>query len=176
MAEARWLLLALTLGLAFAANAGDEPAERGAELLKPFKQSMKGALMEGLAEGPAAAIDACRLRAPAIAAELSTGGVQMGRSSHRLRNPANAGPAWVEATLARYVDDPATREPVLVELKNDRFGYIEPIVTQPMCLACHGAELAPAVETAIDELYPDDQATGFEAGDLRGIFWVEFAD
>lgn len=173
MAKRLWLLLAL--GVTLAANAGgDDRAERGAELLKPFKQSMKGALMEGLAEGPAAAIDACRVRAPEIAAELSTDGVRMGRSSHRLRNPANAGPEWVEATLARYVDDPAARKPVLVELDDDRVGYIEPIVTQPMCLACHGAELAPPVATAIDELYPGDRATGFEAGDLRGIFWVEF--
>ena len=24
------------------------------------------------------------------------------------------------------------------------------------------------------ELYPEDMATGFEAGDLRGVFWLEF--
>lgn len=168
-------LLALILGVALVANAADDPTQRGAELLKPFKQGMKTALMEGLADGPAAAIDACRIRAPEITAELSTDDVRMGRSSHRLRNPANAGPEWIEVTLERYVDDPAAREPVLVELDGDRLGYIEPIVTQPMCLTCHGTELTAPVATAIEALYPDDQATGFEAGDLRGVFWVEFA-
>ena len=32
----------------------------------------------------------------------------------------------------------------------------------------------PDVASRISELYPEDRATGFEAGDLRGIFWVEF--
>ena len=166
------VLLVLPLLFSAAAWAGD--AERGAELLLPFKQSMKAALIEGLADGPAAAIDACRVKAPEIAASLSKGGVRMGRSSHRLRNPANAGPDWIAETLERYLDDPADREPVVIEIGDDRLGYIEPIATQPMCLTCHGTSLAEPVQASIDELYPEDQAAGFETGDLRGVFWVEF--
>ena len=30
------------------------------------------------------------------------------------------------------------------------------------------------VKVALDEQYPDDQATGFNVGELRGWFWVEF--
>ena len=57
---------------------------------------------------------------------------------------------------------------------HQRVGYVEPIVTQPMCIACHGETLSPAVADAIGRLYPEDRATGFAAGDLRGVFWVEF--
>ncbi len=174
MAERRLSLLFVPIVLSFGYAGHADEAERGAELLMPFKQSMKAALVEGMADGPAAAIDACRVKAPEIAANLSTDGVRMGRSSHRLRNPANAGPEWIEATLARYVEDSRAREPVPVELDDERLGYIEPIVMQPMCLTCHGDSLAAPVAEAINELYPEDQATGFEVGELRGIFWVEF--
>jgi hypothetical protein len=50
---------------------------------------------------------------------------------------------------------------------------VEPIVVQPMCVTCHGADVAPDLRAKIEELYPDDQATGYAAGDLRGIFWAE---
>ena len=31
----------------------------------------------------------------------------------------------------------------------------------------------PDIAASIDETYPDDQATGFAEGDLRGWMWVE---
>ena len=53
------------------------------------------------------------------------------------------------------------------------FRYMKPIMTagQP-CLACHGSELKLEVSAKIKELYPNDQATGFSAGDMRGAFTV----
>lgn len=169
-----WPLLAAASLLAAPVFAGSDIAAKGAELLLPFKQDMKAALVEGLAAGPAAAIDACRVEAPGIARKHSTDGVKIGRTSDRLRNPANAGPDWVTPTLERWLANPDGREPVVVELDGERVGYVEPIVTQPMCLACHGETLSPAVADTIERLYPEDRATGFAAGDLRGVFWVEF--
>ncbi len=55
-----------------------------------------------------------------------------------------------------------------------RVGYVEPITVQPLCLGCHGSTLAPGIADELNELYPDDRATGFAAGDFRGLFWVEF--
>ena len=49
---------------------------------------------------------------------------------------------------------------------------MEPIITAPMCLACHGSELSVEVKDALAAQYPADQASGYAAGDLRGIFWV----
>jgi len=150
-----------------------EPAP-GALLLAPFKRDLQQALRDGLAEGPVEAIAACRVRAPEIAAALSVDGVRVGRSSHRLRNPSNAAPEWVLPILEAYVADAAHRAPRTVDLAHGRSGYVEPILLQPMCLACHGKSLAPEVASRIEELYPADRATGFGVGDLRGVFWVEF--
>jgi mono/diheme cytochrome c family protein len=50
-----------------------------------------------------------------------------------------------------------------------------PITISAQCLACHGARdrLAPGVADALAKLYPKDNATGYDDGDLRGWFWVE---
>ena len=141
-----------------------DPMVRGAELLAPFKLELKNALVGGMQNGPATAIEVCSDKAPEIAASLSVDGVAMGRSSHKLRNPDNAPPAWLELS----------DKPVVVDLGNGRHGYAEPIFAQPLCLTCHGEELAPDIAVQIEALYPDDQATGFSEGDLRGVFWVEF--
>jgi hypothetical protein len=47
------------------------------------------------------------------------------------------------------------------------------IVTEPVCLACHGEAVAPDVRETILARYPGDGATGFAVGDLRGALWVE---
>ena len=38
---------------------------------------------------------------------------------------------------------------------------------------CHGTDIKPKVKEKLDELYPEDEATGFFLGDLRGAFVVE---
>ena len=121
--------------------------------------------------GPAAAIDVCRDAAPQLAAEVSKAhGVTIGRTSHKLRNPKNAAPAWASS----YVESKA-EENVLLAAKDGRLGALLPISIQQACLGCHGdaAKLAAPVKEALAAHYPDDQATGFSRGDLRGWFWVE---
>jgi Protein of unknown function (DUF3365) len=46
-----------------------------------------------------------------------------------------------------------------------------------LCLQCHGAperDIAPLTRTSIRKLYPDDKATDFKSGDLRGFCNVTF--
>jgi hypothetical protein len=149
---------------------------RGAQLLAPFKRQLQGALKAGLQQGMVEAIAACQLQAPAIAASLSVDGVRVGRSSHRLRNPNNVAPDWVAPILDTYVASAAGRTPRSVALSDNRTGYIEPILLQPLCTTCHGTEIATPVAAEIRARYPDDEAVGFEVGYLRGVFWVEYAD
>ena len=150
--------------------------ERGGQELAPLKTQLMGALTESLEEGPEAAIDACKLVAPAIAHELSTPGMELGRTSHKLRNPDNAPRTWVQPLLAAYVTTAENTTPTVVQLGNGGVGYVEPIFVQPQCLTCHGSALAPDIAARLDSLYPNDQARGFEVGDFRGLFWVEFSD
>jgi hypothetical protein len=153
------------------AGSADATKAHAAARLQPFKQQLMQALKQGMQEGAENAIDVCRLEAPAIAAATSGDGVQIGRSSHRLRNPNNAPTEWQQSAIDHYLAS-EDREPMLVDLGDGQRGYMEPIMTAPMCLACHGSELAPGVKSTLAQMYPDDQATDFAAGDLRGIFWV----
>lgn len=168
------LLVALLTLTVACADSEESTVPLGAELLEPFKMNMKNALVAGMEKGPVKAIDVCKIEAPAIAESLSVDGVVVGRASHRLRNPANAAPDWVAPILAAYLEEGNERAPELVTLDDNRLGYVEPIGMQPLCLTCHGETLAPDIAASIAEQYPQDQATGFEVGDLRGVFWVEY--
>lgn len=180
-------LLLGTLGVAAckgdagSAAADTSPASAGVEAraqaaLKPLKQGLMKALTEAMASGgPEAAIAVCRDEAPKIAAAASRDGVVVGRTSDRLRNPDNAPRAWAAPILAEYAAAPGDARPPhrVVALPDGRFGYVEPIAVAEVCTQCHGAQVAPAVRAKLAALYPEDRATGYAAGDLRGLFWVE---
>ena len=50
-----------------------------------------------------------------------------------------------------------------------------PMKEQP-CSVCHGTNIDPAISDAIAAAYPDDLATGFEPGELRGHAEALLAD
>jgi hypothetical protein len=179
--SARKFLLLLLIGLTVAtcAPAPPEPVsiadiERAQSTLLPFKAQLLEALTGALdAGGPIDAISVCRDEAPRIAGELGVDGIRMGRTSHRLRNPANAPEPWVEPLLAEYVADPALEEPKAVRLGDGTFGYVEPIQAASFCMSCHGPSVEPDLLAEIRALYPEDQATDFRVGEVRGLFWVQ---
>ena len=52
------------------------------------------------------------------------------------------------------------------------FSYMKANGTQPVCTACYGGGIAPEVAAALDALYPEDRAQGFEVGEIRGAFSI----
>ena len=63
----------------------------------------------------------------------------------------------------------------LVDAETMVTGYY-PITTNGMCLQCHGekgTDVAPTTLTVLEALYPEDQATGYAADELRGVWVVE---
>ena len=166
-------LLVLVFESGMALTEETEPA-RGAELLAPLKKDLKQALMAGMQKGPVHAISACKDQAPAITNALAVEGIRIGRTSHRLRNPGNTAPEWADIALKTYLSDDTDRAPRVVSLADNREGYVEPITIKPLCLACHGDNPAPDVAAQIQVMYPEDEATGFELDDLRGVYWVEY--
>lgn len=147
--------------------------DRAQQSLAPFKEELVDALMGTLGEAsPAEAIHVCREQAPEIAARLSVNGVRMGRTSHKTRNPANAPAGWVEPLLAAYLEEPTNTRPRAVYIDDSTVGYVEPIYVMSFCLSCHGPSIEPSLLEEIQSVYPQDQATGFKANDLRGLFWV----
>jgi len=159
--------------LGTAATAQQMSQDHSAKTLMPFKKELKQALLEGLSKGPVEAVSACQVHAPKIAEGVSQDGIRVGRTSDRLRNPENRSPEWVRPILEDYLAKPSERTPRSVPLTEGRTGYVEPIVMQSLCLTCHGDSLAEDVSTEIKRLYPEDEAVGFEMGELRGVFWLE---
>jgi hypothetical protein len=166
---------------ASALAAGYEPQlEESRAIAAEFMKTLKGELMQAMqAGGPVNAIGVCKLRAPAIAAELSAlKGWQVGRTSLKVRNPANAPDSWERAGLESFEqrkqagEDPAQLEYfAVVEQKGKPvFRYMKAIPTAGLCLTCHGTSIDPSVEAKLAELYPADQARGYRAGDIRGAF------
>jgi hypothetical protein len=152
------------------------------QLVGRLKLELQQALQAG---GPVAAIDVCRTRAPAIAAELSTeSGAQVGRTALRVRNPANAPDELERKVLLQFKDElaaaksaPTGPPEAVFELATPQgveHRYMRAIPLQPPCVMCHGKALAPDVAAAIERLYPDDAATGFEPGELRGAVTVRW--
>ncbi len=133
---------------------------------------LKSALLKAMAtSGATGAIAVCRDQAPQIAEQVSQlQNLRIGRTSFRLRNPANTPPVWAEESIAARSEEAV----YFVGERNELAGLL-PIRMLPLCLTCHGPaeSIAPEVRDAVARSYSEDQATGFNEGDLRGWFWVE---
>lgn len=69
-------------------------------------------------------------------------------------------------------------KPITVK-KGKRTHFYAPIVTNQMCMQCHGIEkdeIKPETLAKINELYPGDQARGYRPNQLRGIFSISWQD
>jgi hypothetical protein len=151
--------------------------------VKELGEGLKIELMAALkAGGPMAAIGVCQTIAPSLAEQAGAArGLEVGRTALRLRNPANAPDAWERGVLEDFAakiragTDPDKLEhaEVLTDATGAAtFRYMKaiPMRAEP-CLVCHGAP-EPALKAEITRLYPQDEATGFKPGDLRGAFTV----
>jgi hypothetical protein len=176
-----WTAVAsLAAPLAWAGSA--DPADRAAEgraIAAAFGAELRGALQEAMAAGgPLAAIRVCNEEAPRIAAAAAAqSGASVGRTSLKLRNPDNQPDDHEREVLERFAESLAARADGppperLDTLEDGRVRYMRAIFTEPPCLACHGETLAPPVADAIGALYPDDEARGYQAGELRGAFTI----
>ena len=165
-------------------HAGDYTAEIDASraTTKEFMQTLKQELQSGMQEGgPINAISVCNLSAPAIANTYSVSrGWDVGRTSLKVRNPANAPDAWERSVLESFEERKAAGEdPAKMEyhevVRQDgvkELRYMKAIPTAKLCLACHGENVDSITRTRLEKLYPEDQALGYKAGDIRGAFSI----
>jgi hypothetical protein len=147
-----------------------------------FGKRLLGELQKAItAGGPVAAIEVCNLEAPEIAAAVSKEkGMSVRRTSLKLRQPANKPDDWELKQLQRFEERKAAGEnPAMIEVGEfvesggkRQFRYMKAIPTGELCLTCHGGAIAPEVSARLKALYPNDAATGFKSGDLRGAFTI----
>lgn len=175
------IMMVATAGSPMAADL-DTPIAESRAAIKQFGGALKEALQTAMREGgPVAAIAVCNVEAPAIAASASAAhNLEIGRTSLKLRNPANAPDDWEKGVLLSFEkrleagQDPATIDQAEVVREDGRkvLRYMKAIPTADLCLACHGTDIGPGVAAKLNELYPEDRARGFSVGDIRGAFTI----
>jgi len=130
-------------------------------------------------KGPEGALVFCNERAipltDSMAQELEA---SIKRVSDKNRNPGNLANeeelAYIKkAKLA--LTNTGSIEPHISEKGDRMIGYY-PILTNAMCLKCHGStesDIDLNTLSAINARYPNDNATGYKSNELRGIWVIE---
>ncbi|MFP5409713.1 MAG: DUF3365 domain-containing protein [Gammaproteobacteria bacterium] len=190
MNKPSWIALSLLVLLAGCASApsAEEQAALAADARKTggaLIQQLGGELRAAIGEkGPAEAISVCKVRAPAIAADLSkSSGFKVTRVSPKNRNPAGMPDAWeaqAQAALEKRLaggEKPDTLDTwqVVQTSQGKVFRYAKALPVQPVCLTCNGdpAAIADGVKARLAAEYPLDKATGYAPGMIRGIVSIQ---
>jgi len=146
-------------------------------IVKQFGGTLKPKLKKALTEGGVShAIKVCSEEAPQIAKNLSeTTSWQVKRVSLKARNNSTAKPdLWetsvLEAFNQRQKQGESAKTMAKAEIINNEFRFMKAQGAAPLCLTCHGTKLANETKTALKNYYPDDQATGYSLGQIRGAF------
>ncbi len=163
-----------------AAGAMDKKAavDEAKKITKAFggalKKELKAAMKAG---GPINALDVCNTRANPIAAEKAKEfNAIISRVSLKNRSPINIPNEWQKAVLEDFDARAAKGEDVkkmgfseIVE--NDgkkQLRFMKALPVGEVCTKCHGSNINENVQAKITELYPDDKATGYSLGQVRG--------
>ncbi len=154
---------------------GKEIAEATAKnLVTNLSQKMKSG-------GVSEAVPFCNSMANPLTEEIEKKyDVAIKRTSLLIRNEKNKPTEGELIILNQYKNsfiDKDTLKPI-VNLDNaGKPHFYAPILLQKKCMTCHGTvgqEVTVQTDSIIRSYYPDDKATGFKEGDLRGIWSITF--
>lgn len=184
-AATRTLFGACIIAAAAGLSAGFDQAqevEQAKQAISVFGAELKSELMSAMkAGGTVNAISVCNTSAMDISAEISREkNMNLSRVSLKNRNPANAANNWQSKVLLSFEkrqaqgEDPQSLawQEITETDQGTEFRFMKAIPTGGLCLQCHGATLAPEVSEKLADLYPQDKATGYREGDIRGAFVV----
>ena len=181
MKMTKMLLSAAVLMAALTANAAtvDQAALKmeAIAIVKQFGGSLKPELKKALKEGgPAHAITVCSTKAPEIANDLTNStGWSVKRVSLKARNAETAMPdAWEKGVLEQFdkrqAEGESAKKMAYAEVVDGQFRFMKAQGVEEVCLKCHGAQVAPETEKALQEYYASDAARGYTLGQIRGAF------
>lgn len=152
-----------------------------AETFSLLSSNLQSAIQQG---GVSNALPFCSLAAsPLTAGMAGKHGVTIRRVTHKPRNPAGQADAAELAILRQFEAAlPAASAtnpppPIVTNFTANTTTFFAPIVlNNELCLKCHGEpgkDLATENVAVIQRLYPQDRATGFKLGDLRGAWRID---
>lgn len=135
---------------------------------------LKGELKAALKKSPEEALKVCHTKAQEVTKEIQLKNLFFGRVSLKTRNPNNKPKKWMLETMKAYHAGKITAPHTVVSINKDRMGVIKPIKTGGLCLTCHGTNVSKNISKKLSELYPNDKATGYKNGEIRGFFWADY--
>ncbi len=174
--------LALSALVALPAHASIQPTnDEARSIAKQFGGELKPALQNSMKNGggPVPSISFCHTKAPQIAHDLAQKtGWKINRVSLKPRGATATADSWETAVLEKFNAQLAVGTPVkgmefseiVTENGVKEFRYMKAVVTGDVCLKCHGSDIAAPITGAIHKLYPNDKATGYAKGEIRGAF------
>jgi hypothetical protein len=150
---------------------------QGKEISASVGKTLMGTLQGKIAaNGIEGAISFCNLSALQITDSLAqVHNSIIKRTSQKFRNAQNA-PDSLELQILKSYQASKIYDAQVLELKNGAV-YFEPILVKGLCLNCHGKQgdnMSLQTDSIIKNYYPNDNATGFEEGDLRGMWAIYF--
>jgi rhodanese-related sulfurtransferase len=181
--DGSWIEWSLTPGTPRESGSGAPPeameAARAAAdaLTRELKSHLVRELQQG---GPARALRVCAEVAQSVAASRSSDRTYVRRVSLRYRNEADRPDPFEEGAL-RHMERlreegqlPTEMSQVVAQEQGLVLRYMRPVMVASPCLTCHGEpeKIDPKVRALLEEHYPEDLATGYRAGDLRGAVSV----
>lgn len=161
----------------------EETRQKALPVLPKVVKTMQQAVNESGAVG---AIPVCKVVAPQLLQEMrDQTGWSIRRVSLKTRNAATGTPdSWEVRQLADFNiraaggAKPETLETseIVTEADGSRaFRYMKALPVADVCLKCHGADatLPADLRAALARDYPQDRATGYAAGEVRGALSVK---
>lgn len=154
----------------------------GVEIAQSATQELSSNLMAKMKEGGVeASIPFCHASALTITEKKAKEyQAEIKRTSHKIRNPKNKPSEEDTEILKKFIsltENDEALEPIVQKGEDNRIVFYSPILMQKQCLACHGSpgmELAVRTDSILKSYYPEDQATGFKEGELRGMWKITF--
>ena len=157
--------------------------ERGKKIAQNAFETLSGNLQKAMQEGGVEhAIKFCNINASDLVKSLNKKhNVEVKRTSLKVRNQNNTPTSEELVQLMIYQkqnNEGKELKPTAKKIKNNKVVFYSPIHIKPLCLSCHGKVgevLLTTNHNLIKSLYPNDKATGYSNGDLRGMWSITFS-
>lgn len=185
------ILFLLTLSLLMSCNKAsqEQVAEKidstyiikGNQIAKISFETISGELQKALANGSIeSALRYCNVHAYPITDSLAAAHlVSIKRVSDKNRNPRNKTDKMGDFMMKGFgidLSEGNDLSPKLI-LKDDSVIFYKPIITQALCLNCHGVpakDISFSNDSLIQAMYPRDKAVGYQVNQLRGLWRIGF--
>lgn len=156
-------------------------SKKGMAYAKAAQTALGKNLIKAIGEkGTIGAIEFCNTRALALTDSISVmNNAVIKRVSDNPRNPKNMADEEELGYITYFKKLVASgKDPKpIVKIEKNEVDFYYPITTNAMCLQCHGQpndQVTGETLARLKNLYPADEAIGYEANEVRGIWGINF--